>query len=546
MSAAFNEMLKRFSGLPEDLKKTAFADAVEATKAEKWVALPGPQTDAYFSEADILLYGGQAGGGKTHFELGWGVNEAQSGIIFRREGTQTDGLEKEGKLIIGEDAKYNGTDMEWTWASGKSLKLAGMPQPEDWGKHAGRERDYYAFDEAGEFLEQQVASIIAWLRAPEGRRTRIVLGSNPPRTTDGLWMVKWFAPWLDDTFPNPAVPGELRWAYRVTTQDEILIKWVEGPGIYTFDGEEYIAQSYTFIPASLEDNPYRNNPKYRATLQSLPEPLRSQLLYGKFTTMFKDAENQIIPTDWVRQAFDRWTPEMPTDVPMCAIGVDMTGGGEDPFVMAPRYDGWFAPMIKVPAKDFDKLRIGSQAAGHVVSHRRHDAVITIDMGGGYGSALYEKLDENKIKVESFVGSEKCPLKAKGSRLGFANTRTAAYWRFRESLDPDQPGGSTIAMCKDNRLLAGLTAVTFEVRNGVIHAEPKVTRDKKGKVNGGVKHKLGFSPDEADATVMSWFNGEKMSTAALDWINDRTLKTSYTKHQPLSVRPRPLSTRMRMQ
>ena len=30
----------------------------------EWHPSPGPQTDAYFSEADELLYGGQAGGGK--------------------------------------------------------------------------------------------------------------------------------------------------------------------------------------------------------------------------------------------------------------------------------------------------------------------------------------------------------------------------------------------------------------------------------------------------------------------------------------------------
>jgi hypothetical protein len=30
--------------------------------------------------------------------------------------------------------------------------------------HAGRERDYHGYDEAGEFLEQQVGSMFAWLR----------------------------------------------------------------------------------------------------------------------------------------------------------------------------------------------------------------------------------------------------------------------------------------------------------------------------------------------------------------------------------------------
>jgi hypothetical protein len=137
-----------------------------------WVPNPGPQTDAYLSEADILLYGGQAGGGKSNLELGWGINEAEgSGIIFRRELTQTDGLEADGKKIIGKATSWNGSDHEWTMADGRTLKLAGMREPDSWMAHAGRERDYQGYDEAGEFLEEQVGSMVAWLRASQGKRT---------------------------------------------------------------------------------------------------------------------------------------------------------------------------------------------------------------------------------------------------------------------------------------------------------------------------------------------------------------------------------------
>ena len=38
--------------------------------AEIWAPLPGPQSDAYDSPADVLLYGGAAGGGKTDLLLG--------------------------------------------------------------------------------------------------------------------------------------------------------------------------------------------------------------------------------------------------------------------------------------------------------------------------------------------------------------------------------------------------------------------------------------------------------------------------------------------
>lgn len=540
MSAMLEDILQRLEALPKDKLEEVTKDVTEATKDMLWIPNEGPQSDAYFSKADVLLYGGQAGGGKSHLELGVAINEHQSGIIFRRELTQTDGLEKEGKKIIGEKARFNGQDKEWTWPNGKTLKLGGISQADDWRKHAGRERDLYCFDEAGEFLEIQVASIIAWLRAPEGQRCRVILGSNPPRTADGLWLIKWFAPWLDEKFPNPAEPGELRWAICITTEnnDETEFLWVDGPGTYEHDGEDYIAKSYTFIPASLHDNPYRDNPEYVARLQSLPEPLRSQLLYGKFDSNLEDAQNQVIPTEWVRLAMakDRVRPK---DIPMCSIGVDCTGGGTDPMVLAPRYDGYYEDMVKIPGKDIPAHKAGAIAAGFVVANREDGATIVVDMGGGYGGPLYEKLKDNDVETIAYKGAEASTLRTGDGRLGFTNTRSAAYWKFREALDPGQPGGSPISLPYDRRLLAGLTAPTFEVTPNGIKVEPKVKYDTKGKAKGGVKSKLGFSPDEADAVVMAWFAGPKEVDSALEWAHRKANKPKRSQ-QPKVVMSKRMS------
>jgi hypothetical protein len=539
------EIEAKLTGMtPEKLRAVA-ADVLKATGDMRWLPNPGPQTDAYHSLADVLLYGGQAGGGKSHLELGWGVNEADNGIIFRRERTQTDGLEKEGKLIIGQSASFNGQDLEWTWRSGKSLKLGGMQQLDDWIGHAGRERDYMAFDEAGEFLEMQVAQIMAWVRAKPGKRTRVVFGSNPPRTADGMWLLKWFAPWLDDKFPDRAAPGELRWAVYVTVEGEGKMHWVDGPGEYEIDGEVYTAKSYTFIPASLEDNPHRNTPEYRAQLQSLPEPLRSQLLYGKFGAGLKDSENQCIPTEWVRLAQERWKPNPPKDAPMCAIGVDCSGGGEDPMVQAIRYDGWFAPLVKTPASRIPMEKAGAFAAGLVLAERRDSAEIVVDMGGGYGGPLYEHLSGNEIACVGFKGAESSTRRSIDGKLKFTNKRTAAYWQFREALDPGQHKGSPIALPPDTRLLAGLTAPTFEVTPQGIKLEPKVKFDTKGKVIGGVRAKLGFSPDEADAVVMAWFYGERRLTNAADWLDKTHTRQGFKARPQLITSGRePLSARRR--
>jgi hypothetical protein len=313
------EVVALLNGLPAEERAAVEREAFEATKNMRFVPLPGAQTDAYNSVADVLLYGGSAGCGKSYLTMGLASQEHTRSIVFRRESSQTDGLQEAGRQLIGDTAKFNGTDLEWTWSDGRSVKLAGMQLAGDWGKHAGRERDLMAFDEAGEFMEAQVSSLMAWNRGPEGQRCRIVFASNPPRSADGAWMVVWFAPWLDRQFANPAEPGELRWA--------VMFKgapvWVDGPGEHVIEEETYTALSFTFIPASLKDNPFRNTPEYRARLQSLPEPLRSQLLYGMFDAGAEDDPWQAIPTAWVRAAMERWKPTPPPGVPMCSMGVDV-------------------------------------------------------------------------------------------------------------------------------------------------------------------------------------------------------------------------------
>ena len=79
---ALDELIARVAPLPPDEQQAVWKDAAAQTAAMRFVPNPGPQTEAYLSMADVLLYGGQAGGGKTYLELGWGVNEADSGIIL--------------------------------------------------------------------------------------------------------------------------------------------------------------------------------------------------------------------------------------------------------------------------------------------------------------------------------------------------------------------------------------------------------------------------------------------------------------------------------
>jgi hypothetical protein len=52
------DIITALGGLPEADRELAVSTALEQTKDFVFVPQPGPQTEAYFSEADVLLFGG--------------------------------------------------------------------------------------------------------------------------------------------------------------------------------------------------------------------------------------------------------------------------------------------------------------------------------------------------------------------------------------------------------------------------------------------------------------------------------------------------------
>lgn len=494
---AARALLQRLS--PADVAELKQHCAMEIRR-KPFIPLAGPQKLAYDSEADVLLYGGQAGGGKTALLVG-AAQEHETSIIFRREVAQTDGLERFGKEIFGTDC-FNGSDLEWSFDDSRSLKLAGMKEPDSWLKHAGRARQYMGFDEAGEFLVQQVASLLAWLRGKPGQHCRMILGSNPPRTAEGAWIIEWFAPWLIPNHPFKAKAGELRYAF--VDPDKMVPVWQENSDSQMVDSELIKPLSFTFIPAALEDNPYNDTPEYRARLNALPEPLRSQLRKGIFALGGEDDEWQMIPTAWIKAAQDRWKPKPPDGVPMCAIGADVAQGGGDDTALAPRYDGYYEQITKVPGAQTPG---GSEVAGLVVSKRKHGATIILDVGGGWGADAYGVLrGDNKMDAKecvAYMGVKPSSTRSRDKLFKFTNIRTQLYWQFREALDPDQVGGSPIDLPPDNELLADLTAIHYEViqrghEGQFIKAESKES----------VCDRLGRSTNKGDAVVMSWYAGAR--------------------------------------
>lgn len=529
LAASLDEITSKLQGRPpEQLAKIrAAADALKGKF--RWTPNPGPQTQAYISEADVLLYGGEPGGGKTQLLLGLAFNEHRESMIFRRKYTDLDRIIRDALDIHGSRTGFNGSaPPKLRLDDDRIISFRAAQNVGDEQSTMGDGRDFLGIDEATHFAKSQIQFLMGWVRTKhKGQRTRTVLATNPPLAAEGLWVIEMFAPWLDPQFPVPAKPGELRW---VVSDEDGNDRWVNGPDPVEINGRLVHPKSRTYIPASVKDNPYYVASGYQRELDAMPEPYRSILL-GGFRTSFRDADNQVIPTAWVQAAQARWKPEPPEGVPCCAMAVDASGGGTDPMVIALRWDGWYDNLIEIPGKDIPFDRAGAWCAGQVLTYRNDNALVVIDLGGGYGGPMYERLKENNIEVVGFRGAEGTTRRSREGKHKFPNKRSAALWLFREALDPGQPGGSPIALPPDPKLLADLTAPTFEPGPNGIKVEPKVD----------VCARLGRSTDRGDAVVMAWFEGAREATAATEWA-DRRERQGGKRPRVITGRPAPLSAR----
>lgn len=504
-SEGFKDFLTAFEAMPEKEKKEALAFAEQECAAFTFIPNPGPQTEAYYSPADELFFGGAGGGGKTALLCGLPVNEHHDIQIFRRESTQLRGIVKELTSILGSTEGFNSQLGVWRLPDGQTIELAGVKDENDKEKWQGREADFKGFDEICHFTRSQYRFIIGWNRSTRpNQRCRVVATGNPPMTAEGLWVIEHWAPWLDETHPDPALPGELRYPVALSDDEpdkeiffrdrdeaiQHLEKLRSAPRDY--DGNLIPPRSRSFIPAYLEDNPDLMKSGYAAVIEAMPDEVKAALK-GSFKGVLQDDQWQVIPTQWIIDAQKRWTPNPPEGVPMTAMGVDVAQGGADNSILARRHATWFDHLIKRPGIETPKP---SDVAGMVVTERRDRCAVIVDVGGGYGGGVIERLEDNQIPCVAFNGSGEGVGRTADRQFGFYNKRAEAIWRLREDLDPDRPGGSHIALPPSPSLRSDLTAYRWSLRRDEILIESKEEIIKR----------IGRSPDEGDAVMMCWSEG----------------------------------------
>lgn len=274
------------------------SQATAPTEVIEFKPQPGKQEKALACPADILIYGGTAGSGKTWVLLLEGsrhyANKEYGGVIFRRiypNITNEGGMWDESKKIypyLG--ATADNASLKWVFPSGARLKFSHLQYLADVYSWKGAQVPFIGFDQLEEFEEEQFWYMLSRNRSLCGVRPYIRATVNPVPKDDetGGWVHKLIQWWIDEQtgYAIPERDGIVRWFIRIHDEVQWYDSREEAVGAavrqgFSAENAQKLPKSLTFIGGRLKDNQklMEADPGYYANLMALPlvERLR---LYG--------------------------------------------------------------------------------------------------------------------------------------------------------------------------------------------------------------------------------------------------------------------------
>lgn len=285
---------------------------------------PGPQEAFLSSPADIVIYGGAAGGGKSYGLLleplrhittvpGFGA------VIFRRT---TEQVRNEGALWDTSETIYGSAGLkpkesvlEWEHApTGNTIKFAHLEHEKHVRNWQGSQIPLIGFDELTHFTPKQFWYLVGRNRSVCGVKPYIRATCNPDPDSFVADLIAW---WIDQDpnsptygLPLPDRAGVVRWLVRIEGE----LHWADTPEELRerFPGVQTRPKSLTFIPSKLEDNPAltSKDPEYLGNLLAQDPVEQARLLHGNWKakasagSMFQRAWFHIVdaPPPAARQA----------------------------------------------------------------------------------------------------------------------------------------------------------------------------------------------------------------------------------------------------
>lgn len=253
----------------------------------------GPQEAFLSTTADIAIYGGAAGGGKSYGLLLEAIRNVDipdfGAVIFRRQGTE---IKKQGglwdeslKLFPAMDGTPRETLMDWKFPTSGSparISFSHLEQERDKYTWQGSQIPLIEFDELTHFTKTQFFYMFSRNRSTCGVKPYIRATTNPDADSWVAELISWWINW-DTGLPISERSGVIRYFIR---RGEDLI-WGDTPQelVDSVEGAELLeVKSITFISAILSDNKIlmEKDPGYLANLKALSVVDRERLLGGNW------------------------------------------------------------------------------------------------------------------------------------------------------------------------------------------------------------------------------------------------------------------------
>lgn len=247
---------------------------------------PNPKQVRFLASiADILLYGGGAGSGKSLCALIWllGFNNGVGGLpryqipsynalIFRKNRKDLAGLIKQSKAIyphIDPGARYNNSDNYWTFSSGATIYFSYFERFDQCESQIqGQEYQSIVAEEVGQHETDDIfLYCISRLRGTNGLKPYMRATANPGRY-----------PWLRDFFQIEDDGHSTKFEKTFTLADGTVI-----------------TKKIEYIQALLSDNPHMDS-SYEASLMMLGTEDRNALLNGRWDA-YDVVEGQIFENE---------------------------------------------------------------------------------------------------------------------------------------------------------------------------------------------------------------------------------------------------------
>lgn len=446
------------------------------------------------AEADEILYGGAAGGGKsegTIFDalLYAMTYPASKQIIFRRTfpDLKRSIILRTLQVYPPELGKFNSADKVWRFINGSTIELAYWDNDSNFMNYQGAEYDVIRWEELTQFHESWYKYMLSRLRGSTPY-PRSVRSTTNPGGLGHSWVKKRFVS-----------IGEPETAHDMPELDDDgnTLVWPEGiPGK---TAGEPIVRSRMFIPATLFDNQalLKEDPSYLARLMSLPDTERKQLLEGDWDVFagqyFSEFERPVhvvddfpIPMDWQRyRSFDE--------------------GYNDPFVCT-----WFALSPDGTAYLYRELAQSKLLTSDQIHHTHLNSPVT----ERYRYNVADTSFWNKSKTEDVTPAEMFALKS--IPLTQAKKERVNGWkRVREWLHPyekmDHVTGKTYRTANFKIFKSCIKA---------IEALPALMHDDR-MVEDVAPHKLDHIPD----TIRYFFMSDPRQVGNESaWVASPTAKT----------------------